>query len=93
MTEDGMPIAHETFPGSQSDLVSFPEIIKKVKKKYQVKKLVFIADKGMVSEENLRNLEDQEMEYILGVRIRRLSPILKKTLILNNLDKRRDEED
>ena len=87
MTEDGMPIAHETFPGSQSDLVSFPEIIKKVKKKYQVKKLVFIADKGMVSEENLRNLEDQEMEYILGVRIRRLSPILKKTLILNNLDK------
>lgn len=89
MTEDGIPIAHETFPGNQVDLVSFPEIITKVKKKYNIKRIIFIADKGTVSEENLRQLEDenitegQKFEYILGVRIRKLPPALKKTLILN----------
>lgn len=83
MTEEGVPIAHEVFPGNQSDLISFPEIISRVKEKYQVKRIIFIADKGMVSEENLRNLEDQELEYILGVRIRKLPPALKQALILN----------
>lgn len=80
MTEEGVPIAHEVFPGNQLDLISFPQIIKKVKKKYSLKRVIFIADKGMVSEDNLRSLEEQEMEYLLGVRMRKLPPALKKIL-------------
>lgn len=93
MAEDAagraVPVAHETFPGNQVDLVSFPEIINKVKARYKIKRIIFIADKGTVSEENLRQLEDenttegQKFEYILGVRVRKLPPALKKTLILN----------
>lgn len=87
MAEDAagrpIPVAHEVFPGNQSDLVSLPEVLTKMKKKYQIGKLILVADKGMISEENLRNLEEQGLEYILGVRSKQLPPALKKALILN----------
>lgn len=102
MAEDlqgnAVPVAHETFPGNQSDFVSFPKVIEKVKKKYKqykIGRIIFVADKGMTSEENMRSLEEQKskekkengmengMEYVLGVRIRKLHPLLKKALILN----------
>lgn len=91
MTEEGMPIAHETFPGNQLDVISFPEIIKKVKKKYSIGKVIFIADKGMISEENLRTLEHQGLEYILGVKLRKLPLPLRKTLV-DNMDKDKMKE-
>ena len=81
MTKDGKPFAHEVFPGNKSDMKSFPEIIRKVKTKYNIKRIIFVADRGMVSEENLTLIEEEGMEYILGVKMRRLSPVLKSSLL------------
>jgi transposase len=80
MTKEGAPIAHEVFPGNKSDLKSFPEIIKKVKEKYHIKRVIFVADRGMVSEDNLTLIEEEGLEYILGVKMRRLPPVLKASV-------------
>lgn len=81
MTKGGIPIAHEVFKGNKSDLKSFKEIVKKVKEKYNLKRIIFVADRGMVSEDNLTLIEEEEMKYILGVKMRRLSPVLKNSLL------------
>jgi len=82
MTREGVPIAHEVFPGNTSDLVSFVEIIKVLKEKYKIGKVILIADRGMISEDNLRLLETEKLSYILGVRMRKLSPVLRDKLLV-----------
>lgn len=86
MTRDGKPFAHEVFPGNRSDLKSFQEIIKKVKEKYNIKRIIFVADRGMVSEENLTLIEEEGLEYILGVRMRKLPPVLRQSLLPADTD-------
>lgn len=93
MTSEGVPIAHEVFPGNKSDLKSFKDIISTVKTKYSIKRIIFVADRGMVSEENLTFIEEEGMEYILGVKMRKLSPVLKSSLFPvdpNSMDKVHD---
>lgn len=80
MTKEGVPIAHEVFPGNKSDLKSFPEIVKTVKTKYNIKRIIFVVDRGMVCEENLTLIEEEGMEYILGVKMRKLPPVLKDSV-------------
>lgn len=81
MTSSGIPIAHEVFPGNQPDVFSFSDIIQVVKKKYHLRQVVLIADRGMVSEENLQALENAGLSYVLGIRMRTLPQILTQKLL------------
>lgn len=85
MTKDGLPVAVETFPGNTSDLKSFLFVLEKVKKNYQIGKLVWIADRGMVSSNNLSKLNELKQEYILGVKMRQFDSEKRKKLL--SLDK------
>jgi len=82
MTSDGIPIAHEVFPGNTADVKAFNRMITIIKDKYPVGKIILIADRGMVSEENIIHLEQSGLSYIVGIRMRILSQKLKKKLLL-----------
>ena len=81
MTSSGIPIAHEVFPGNTADVKSFATIVKTVKEKYKLEKVVLVADRGMVSEENLLILEEMKLGYIVGVRMRSLPHDFQTTLM------------
>ena len=81
MTASGVPIAHEVFPGNTADVTSFATIIKAVTEKYRLEKVVLVADRGMVSEENLLVLEEMGLGYIVGVRMRSLPEDMQTTLM------------
>lgn len=85
MTSSGVPIAHEVFPGNTADVKSFASIIKTVKTKYQLERVVLVADRGMISEANLLVLEEMQLGYIVGVRMRTL-PIEFQHVLLDGLD-------
>lgn len=82
MTSDGVPIAHEVFKGDNPDVFSFKEIISVIKKKYNVGKIILIADRGMVSENNLVHLEQSGLSYIVGIKMRQLPQTLKKKFLV-----------
>lgn len=82
MTSDGIPIAHEVFKGNNPDVFSFRDIISVVKKKYNVGKIILIADRGMVSESNLLHLEQSGLSYVVGIKMRQLTDKLKKKLLV-----------
>jgi len=83
MTKDGVPIGHETWEGNQSDFKNFMQIINKVKTKYNIGKLVFVCDRGMISKKNIAELDKLGYEYIIGVRLRQLSEE-KQNLLLSD---------
>lgn len=81
MTSSGVPIAHEVFPGNTADVAGFARIISAVREKYQLRKVVLVADRGMVSEANLLTLEEMGLGYVVGVRMRALPYDLQATLL------------
>lgn len=93
MTREGIPIAHEVFKGNTADVNAFAEIIKVLKEKYRIGKVILIADRGMISEDNLECLEKEKLSYLLGVRMRKLSPILKEKLLVGMEGQPKDTKD
>lgn len=85
MTKEGLPVGCEVFPGNTSDLKSFIQVIEKLKTRYDIGRLVWVADRGMVSKNNLERLKELKQDYILGVRMRQFSKEKRKKLL--SLDK------
>jgi transposase len=85
MTKDGIPVGCEVFPGNTSDLKSFIHILEKLKHQYKIGKLIWVADRGMVSTDNISRLNELKQEYILGVKMRQFNKEKRKYLL--SLDK------
>jgi transposase len=92
MTKEGLPVACEVFPGNTSDLKSFLYIIEKLKEEYEIGKLIWVADRGMVSTDNISKLNELKQEYILGVKMRQFDREKKdKFLSLDGMFPVRDD--
>jgi len=69
---NGMPIGHEVFEGSRVDKKTLKEISGKIKNQFKINRCIFVGDRGLISRENLKELEDEkEFESILALKRRR----------------------
>jgi transposase len=71
-TRQGIPIAHRVFPGNTSDVDALLAAIAELKQRFQVKRVVVVADRGTVGTRTLEALEQAGFDYIVGVRLRKL---------------------
>jgi len=73
MNQDGIPLAHYTFDGNTSDRSTVIDVVADIKKRYGVKNVILVADKGMTSTMNYGWLKQSGVQFILGEskRIRR----------------------
>ena len=71
MTRLGIPIAHEVFPGNTADSITFIQIIDNMRKRFNLKRVIFVGDRGMVSKKILDELDRNHIEYIVGMRMRK----------------------
>jgi transposase len=83
MDQTGIPLGHEVWQGNKSDKPAFKEIIEKVKTRYSINKVILVADRGMISEDNIAFLEENKYEYVLGVKMRQL-PKTRQHILLEN---------
>ena len=81
VTQSGLPIGYEVFPGSTFEGHTIPPILEKIKTKYDLQQVVFVADSGLLSKENRAFLEKNKFDYILGARLRNLPKNLQKTVL------------
>jgi hypothetical protein len=70
MRRDGVPVCCEIWPGNTADVKTVVPTIEALKKRFQIKKVVFVADRGMVSAANLAAIEKAGYEYIIGAKLR-----------------------
>jgi transposase len=73
VTEHGMPVGYEVFPGSQYEGHTLKNAVKKIEEDYQIKDIVFVADSAMLSDDNLKLLEDLGKRYIVGARLKSMT--------------------
>jgi transposase len=80
---NGMPIGHEVFEGSRVDKKTVKEISEKIKGQFKIDRCIFVGDRGLVSRENLKELEEKkEFESILALKRRRNREV--KSILLRN---------
>ncbi|GAG40083.1 unnamed protein product, partial [marine sediment metagenome] len=72
MTKEGMPIGHEVYPGNTNDVKAFKEMIKAVNQRFKIRRVIIVCDRGMITEKNIRTLELDGYEYIVGMRMRQM---------------------
>jgi transposase len=78
---EGRPIGFDIFPGSSFEGHTIREAVKKLSKRFQVKRLILIADQGMFSNENLELIKKCDYQYIVGGRLKNRSKEIKTEVL------------
>ena len=86
VSKNGYPLACEIFEGNKFEGHTMLPVLEAFKKKYNLKKLVIIADSGLLSKSNIGDLRQKGYEFILGARIKNESQAIKKKILKLNLD-------
>lgn len=74
--ERGRPICCELWPGSSVDVTSLTPITERLRGRFGVKeRFCIVADAGMISRKNMEALDKAGIDYILGVRMRRVKEV------------------
>jgi transposase len=85
LTGDGFPIAHQVFPGNTADINAFKVAIKNLKQRFNLRRVIIVADRGCVSDNLIAGLENKtpgepQIDYILGMRLRKNKEVKKEVL-------------
>lgn len=81
VTKEGLPIGYEAYSGDTYEGHTLIPSLIKLKENYKIDKVVFVADSGMFSKNNLAELEDKGFDYIVGARIKNLPSSLKNSIL------------
>jgi transposase len=81
VTQEGLPIGYEVFPGACFEGHTLIPILMKLRERYDLAHVIFVADRGLLSEENLSFLEQEKFDYIVGSRLKNLSNKLQKKIL------------
>lgn len=68
VTKEGFPIAYEVFPGNTFEGHTFIPVIKGFIQRKGVKEFTVVADAAMISTENVGQLVENNINYIVGAR-------------------------
>lgn len=75
VTKEGIPIAHEVYEGSKKHSKTVIGAVEKLKRRFKIDKLIFVADRGMVSAGNIDYIKESKYDYIFSLRKRRLAEV------------------
>jgi transposase len=87
VSSNGYPLAYEIYQGNKFEGDTMLPVLNVFKRTYKLKKLVVVADAGLLSNKNIEALSNNHYEYILGARIKNESNTIKmqiKALFLKN---------
>jgi transposase len=88
---NGYPLAYEIHQGNKFEGHTMLPIIDAFKEKYDLDKLVVIADAGLLSTSNVEELQDKGYEFILGARIKNESDRIKDKILALQLEDKTSE--
>ena len=66
VSREGFPLGYELFAGNRTDVTTVEEVIELMEGRYGRANRIWVMDRGMVSEENMRLLAKEGRRYILG---------------------------
>jgi transposase len=67
----GWPIAHHVWAGNRVDHSTVQEVIRDLRKRFEFGRLVFVGDRGMVTDENIESITKDKHGFLVGIKRRR----------------------
>jgi transposase len=93
VTKEGLPLGYQAFEGNKYEGHTLMEALKVLKGKYNLDKVVFVADSGLTNKDNLRELELNNFDYIVGSRLKNLPQEIKEQVLDHNNYREIDQDD
>ena len=76
------PIGYEIYQGAQFEGHTLKDSIEKLKRKYQIGKVIVVADRGMLNKDNIKTItEENRFDYIIGERLKTLPELIQQRLL------------
>ncbi len=80
-TLQGYPLSYEVYEGNKYEGHTLTDILQKFQEKFNIKtKPIVVADRGMLNNDNIAYLENNNYKYILVAKIKNISNDLKKKI-------------
>jgi transposase len=81
INDEGRPICCEMWPGNTTDVKTLITISEQMQRRFNIQRFCIVADRGMISAENLNYLEgNDKIAYILGTRMRKDKEVREQVL-------------
>jgi hypothetical protein len=80
LTGEGRPICCEVWPGNTADVKTLLKVVDRVRERFSIQSVCWVADRGMVSDETIRGIEERGLTFILGARMRRQKEVTEEVL-------------
>lgn len=77
----GYAIGYDIFEGNTYEGHTLIPFLEKISKKFNLEKPVVVADAGLLSNENIKALETNHYEYILGARLKNEADRIKEKIL------------
>lgn len=81
VSENAYPLAYDIFEGNKYEGDTFLPILEGFRKKYKFENLTVIADAGLLSNANIKELVEKGYDFILGARIKNEKDIIKDEIL------------
>jgi transposase len=79
----GYAIGYDIYEGNTYEGHTLIPFLEKISKKFNLNKPIVVADAGLLSNENIKALEEKEYEYILGGRLKNEPENIKNQILEN----------
>lgn len=66
VSREGMPLGYEVFAGNTRESTTLKTILEKMESRYGQARRIWVVDRGLVSQENLKLLAQPPRQYIVG---------------------------
>jgi transposase len=70
-TTGGIPICHHVFPGNTRDSTTLPLVVDDLASRFRIGGVCLVADRGIITADNLETLSDAGIDYVLATRLHR----------------------
>lgn len=77
---EGRPICCELWPGNTTDVTTLIPIVDRLWRRFHIRQVCIVADRGMISAGTIADLEQQGWPYILGARMRQQKEVRAEVL-------------
>ena len=67
VTGGGFPVTFRVFEGNRLDKSTLEEMVQDLKDRFSIKRCIWVSDAGLLTNENVKLLEESPHEYIVGM--------------------------
>jgi len=89
----GRPIGYELFAGNTFDGKTLPAALDALEKRFGIRKVVIVADKGIASKVNLKEITDRGYSYIFAYRLKSAAGKIKAEVFSGGYTQIKDSQE